>query len=162
VALTLPIATDRLQLRRFREDDRARFLEYRQDAETARYQGWPMPYTEVLVDEFLAEMTTADVWREGEWFQIAIDRGGVLVGDVGMCPAPDSIQLGWTLHPDSRGQGFATEAVSAVVAAAGVEAIALVVVDNAGSQRVAERVGFERDEALVDGEIRYRHPTRAR
>ena len=75
-------------------------------------------------------MTTVDLWRDGEWFQIAIERDGVLIGDIGMCPGEDSIQLGWTLHPDSRGQGFAIEAVGAVVAAAGVEAIALVVVDN--------------------------------
>ena len=137
-----------------------RFLEYRRDEETARYQGWPMPYTDTLADEFLAEMTTVDRWRDGEWFQIAIDRDGVLVGDIGVCPANGSVQLGWTLHPDSRGQGFAIEAVGAVVAAAGVEAIALIVVDNTGSQRVAERVGFERDDGLVDGEIRYRHPAR--
>jgi RimJ/RimL family protein N-acetyltransferase len=155
VALTLPISTERLLLRRFRDDDRGRFLEYRRDEETARHQGWTMPYTDELADAFFAEMTTVEPWRVGEWFQVAIEHDGVLVGDVGVC-AGDPVEVGYTLHPDSRGHGYAGEAVRALVAAAGVDAIAHIEVANVDSQRVAERIGFVREDALVDGEYAYR------
>ena len=155
MALTLPIRTSRLVLRRFEPRDRERFVAYRRDPSTARHQGWPADYPDDLADAFFAEMTTAEPCRDGEWFQVAIEHDGVLVGDVGV-HAGDPVELGWTLHPDSRGAGFATEAVLAVVAACGVDAVAWIERENLDSQRLAVRAGFVRDGDEVDGEVRYR------
>jgi len=40
----LPISTDRLTLRAFREDDAVAFHGWRNDAEGARYTLWDYPY----------------------------------------------------------------------------------------------------------------------
>jgi len=157
VALNLPIRTERLVLRRLRDDDRTRFLEYRNDPETARHQGWPVPYTATLADELFAEMTTAAAWRVGEWFQIAIEHDAVLVGDLGVRADVDHAVVGYTLHPEARGRGFATEAVRAIAGAVPVPVlVATVEPGNRASMRVLERAGFVRQPEPVDGEIAYK------
>jgi len=65
----------------------------------------------------------------------------------------DQVEIGWHLHPDHQGRGYATEAANAVVdaaAAAGLEEVlALTDLDNEPSQRVALRLGME-DEGTTD------------
>jgi aminoglycoside 6'-N-acetyltransferase len=157
VALTLPIRTARLTLRRFRDDDRERFLEYRRDPNVARFQGWDASYPDALADQFFAEMTSAPPWRVGSWFQIAIDRGGTLVGDIGIHAGETSAEIGYTLHRDSQGHGYASEAVAAVVRVLPVdEVVAWTDVANVASIRLLERLGFERADEPVDGEWAYR------
>ena len=82
MALTLPITTSRLVLRRFVDGDRDAFVGYRRHPDVARYQSWDEDFSDEAADAFMAEMTTAAVWRPGEWFQIAIEHDGVMVGDV--------------------------------------------------------------------------------
>jgi aminoglycoside 6'-N-acetyltransferase len=157
VALKLPIRTARLVLRRFREDDRERFLAYRRHPDVARFQGWDADYPDDLADRFFAEMTTKPTWRVGEWFQIAIEHDGVLVGDIGVHAGEDAAELGWSLHPDSQGRGYASEAIRGIVAHLPVpEVVAWVDVANEASIRMAERLGFERGEEPIDGEWFYR------
>jgi RimJ/RimL family protein N-acetyltransferase len=58
----------------------------------------------------------------------------------------DQVEIGWHLHPDHQGRGYATEAARAVLdaaAAAGIgEVLALTDLDNEPSQRVALRLGM--------------------
>jgi RimJ/RimL family protein N-acetyltransferase len=65
----------------------------------------------------------------------------------------DQVEIGWHLHPDHQGRGYATEAANAVLdaaAAAGLEEVlALTDLDNEPSQRVALRLGME-DEGTSD------------
>jgi RimJ/RimL family protein N-acetyltransferase len=60
--------------------------------------------------------------------------------------------VGWHLHPQHQGQGLATEAAEAVLAAAaqaGIDhVLALTEPDNIRSQAVAARLGM-RDEGLT-------------
>jgi RimJ/RimL family protein N-acetyltransferase len=62
-------------------------------------------------------------------------------------------EVGWHLHPQYQGQGFATEAAGALLAAAATagigEVLALTDLDNVRSQAVAARLGMS-DEGTTD------------
>ncbi|MFE7594356.1 GNAT family N-acetyltransferase [Kitasatospora sp. NPDC057512] len=92
--------------------------------------------------------------RYGVW---AVERRdtGVVAGAVLLLPVPDAdgdgdgdgeVEIGWHLHPDSWGQGFATEAARAVLAkgfADGLTEIrALLAPDNTRSAAVCRRLGM--------------------
>jgi RimJ/RimL family protein N-acetyltransferase len=143
-----PIRTPRLLIRPLVPDDAAPFAAYRDDPETARYQDWDLPYS---VDDALRMIRgqDADGWPvRGEWLQLAIEHRGSLVGDVAVGLSDDgaSADIGYTLSPTSRGQGFAIEAVSAVLErlrGAGISTFrASVDPANAGSIRLLDRLGF--------------------
>lgn len=83
--------------------------------------------------------------------QVRLGPTGEAVGGVGFLSAPDAdgvVEVGYGLAESARGQGYATEALSAVVgwaAAHGVTAVeAMTAPDNEASHRVLERCGFER------------------
>ena len=159
----LPIRTERLLLRRFTLEDRARFLEYRRHPDVARYQSWDESYADADADEFFDEMTTAAEWRLGHWFQVAIERAddGRLLGDAAFWPDHDggTVEIGYSLHPDAQGQGYASEAVTALIKALRDRGAHTVVAgcdpDNDASIRLLERLGFAFD-GIVDGERTYR------
>jgi RimJ/RimL family protein N-acetyltransferase len=57
------------------------------------------------------------------------------------------VEIGWHLHPDAQGAGYATEAASAVMtdaATSGLQTV-IAVTDplNVASQRVCERLGMK-------------------
>ena len=159
----LPIRTERLVLRRFARDDRERFLAYRRHPDVARYQSWDESFGDDEADRFLDEMTTAPEWRLGHWFQVAVERAddGVLLGDVAFWPDHDggTVEIGYSLHPDAQGRGYASEAVTALIRALRDRGADTVVAgcdpSNAASIRLLERLGFAFD-GMVDGERTYR------
>ena len=77
------------------------------------------------------------------------------MGTIPLLPLTDAsgptglIEVGWHLHPQHQGQGLATEAAAAVMAAAanaGMEQfLALTDLDNIASQAVAARLGMRDD-----------------
>ncbi|MBU8898686.1 hypothetical protein DRW03_31785 [Corallococcus sp. H22C18031201] len=87
----------------------------------------------------------------GEWDTLLVHtRDSVLVGDMGFKGGPDEhgdVELGYSVVPEYRQQGLATEAARAMVAWAfqqpGVRAVvAECTRDNAASIGVLRRVGF--------------------
>jgi RimJ/RimL family protein N-acetyltransferase len=84
---------------------------------------------------------------------------GLAVGGIGFLHAVDDdgeAEVGYGLVESAQGQGYASEALAAVVALAkehGVRRIvALTDLDNLPSQRVLKRAGFGQDGRLLDGE----------
>jgi RimJ/RimL family protein N-acetyltransferase len=81
------------------------------------------------------------------------------VGTLLLMPLTDSggptglVEIGWHLHPRGQGQGFATEAAEAVLAAAAAagigQVLALTDLDNVRSQAVAKRLDML-DEGITD------------
>ncbi|MGP3534428.1 GNAT family N-acetyltransferase [Microbacterium sp. RD1] len=59
---------------------------------------------------------------------------------------PEDVEIGWHLHPDAWGRGYATEAARVVLGEAWASGIPRVVAvthpDNAASQRVCRRIGM--------------------
>ncbi len=158
------LTTERLSLRRSLPGDAAAISRYRSDPDVHVHQGWGHTDPDTVRTD-IEEMTTRAPGTPGGWVQFSVLRrdDGVLVGDVGLSPAegePKVIKVGYTMAPEHQGQGYATEAVEALVGYA-FEVLAADIVrayagaDNAPSIRIMEKVGMrlmERFEGEEDGE----------
>jgi aminoglycoside 6'-N-acetyltransferase len=148
------IQTARLLVRRFQEGDLTTFVEYRNDPEVARYQGWDS-IPEARAAAMLQEQMAIEPGVPGQWFQFAIEHKDThqLVGDCGLSVLVQDArqaQLGITLAHAHQGQGLATEAVNAVLDYAFINldlhrVIATVDVENLRSAALMERVGLRRE-----------------
>lgn len=90
----------------------------------------------------------------GIWIVVNRETGRPL-GNLLLKPVPLSdgiagdalVEIGWLLHPDAQGAGYATEAASAVMSDAKRNALSLVIAvtdpRNAASQRVCSRLGMD-------------------
>lgn len=134
------IVTERLILRHAREDDLEAMHAILSHPVAMRY--WStLPHADIAqTREWLADMIAT---REGTDFVVEFD--GRVIGKAGCYRLPE---IGYILHPDVWGRGFATEALSAVAthifANHPVDALrADVDPRNAASIRLLERVGFK-------------------
>ncbi|PJJ58799.1 GNAT family N-acetyltransferase [Hymenobacter chitinivorans] len=112
--------TTRLQLRPFQAADLPAFAAYRADPTVARFQSWE-PYTAAQAEAFVASQAGAVIPAPpGTWVQIAIARADTdeLLGDCALClqaDDPRQAEIGITLAPVHQGQGYATEALRALL-----------------------------------------------
>ena len=153
------IETDRAVIRDWRPDEADRFFDIYSRWEVARWLG---AHPAVMQDRSEAA-ARVERWRglnaehpgEGRW---AVERrsDGVVVGTVLLVRLPDGdgeLEVGWHLHPDAWGQGYATEAAHAVLTWAfgrgADEVFAVVRPDNAPSLAVCRRLGMA-DLGLTD------------
>jgi len=156
------LATSRLRLRHWREDDVEAFFDIYGRGEVARWLG-PQPRRAVATLEEAA--VRLGRWRDygatlespyGLWaIVLTADDTDRPVGTALLLPLRDAdgptgdVEIGWHLHPDQQGQGLATEAASellAAAAAAGIsEVLALTDPDNDRSQAVAVRLDMDDD-----------------
>jgi RimJ/RimL family protein N-acetyltransferase len=115
-----PLKTDRLTLRRLSPEDAPDVHAYRSDPEVSRYQMW-RPRSLDDTREFLEQLAAVEPDTPGTWLQLAIvsrDNNAV-IGDCGIRfpdNDPHQAELGITLKPSHQRQGFASEALSAVLA----------------------------------------------
>ncbi|MED7949092.1 GNAT family N-acetyltransferase [Streptomyces sp. BE303] len=143
--------TDRLTARLWTGADTDRAFDLYSRWEVARWLGATPRALEspdeapALIDRLRARSTDP---RYGAW---ALERRdtGLVVGTVLLAPLPDGdgeVEVGWHLHPDSWGHGYATEAARAALAkgfADGLRAIhAVVRPGNDRSAAVCRRLGM--------------------
>lgn len=152
------LETERLVVRPWRVEEAPRLFEILSDPDTVRWFGTPQVITEVTEATDRIRMYSGFEPPRGVW--AVADRGTDLaLGSVMLIELEDTplTQIGWYLHPDSTGHGYATEACAAVLAhglASGYGEIRAVIdVDNAPSIAVAERLGMRRL-GLVDEDTR--------
>lgn len=148
------LETDRLRLRRFRDDDCALFMAYRNDPKVARYQSWE-GITEAEARALIQDVKEIQPWTPGEWLQIAIELKeiGLLVGDCAFKIDEDDerqAEIGYTLARAYQGRGIASEAVSCLLeyafASLGLHrVIAITDVENAPSVALLARLGLRRE-----------------
>jgi len=153
------LETERLLIRAFCDEDLAAFRTYRDDPEVARYQGWDVPYTEQQAYDFIVWAGAAQPGAVGEWYQAAVERRDTreLIGDVAfhiMKRDPRQAYIGYTFSRAQQGQGFANEAVRALLNYLfGVLDLHRVVaecdVENVASYRLLERLGFRREAHFI-------------
>jgi RimJ/RimL family protein N-acetyltransferase len=158
------LETERLLIRPWRHGDAPRLLDLLSRLEVVKWLGDGEP---ALMKDLAEAHARIDRYAGlgvpplGIWAaERRADRDGadaVVVGTVLLLTLPNDehgeVEIGWHLHPDSWGQGYATEAARAVLGhafAAGLpEVIAVIHVGNAASQAVTRRLGME-DRGIVE------------
>jgi RimJ/RimL family protein N-acetyltransferase len=156
------VATARLVLRPFHDMDRAPFFALNTHPLVVESLGSSPTRAEsdAMVARFSAEMER-EGW--GLWAVVEAGSGSApaaapLVGMVGLhrvrpeLPCAPAVEIGWRLHPDSWGHGYATEAAAASLQfgfdeAGLTEIVAFTTTLNTRSQAVMERIGMRRDPA---------------
>lgn len=150
------LTTERLVLRPFEESDLEDMLAVRSHPEVRRSLRLPPSYSRA--DTWRAMALWRGQWElrgSGHW---AVVADGAFVGHVGLhrpeYPDWPGLEVGWTVHPDRWGQGFATEAGRRSVAYAfeevGVdEVVSVILPENRRSQAVARRLGLAWSEDRV-------------
>jgi RimJ/RimL family protein N-acetyltransferase len=162
------LRTPRLVLRHWEESDLQAFYDLYSRDDVMRWLGSHPRRTLATLDEARERLGR---WRARErdldpplglWAVVPLAPGASSrppAGTVLLMPLADAdgptglIEVGWHLHPRHQGQGFATEAADALLAAAtgaGIgQVLALTDLDNVRSQAVAARLGM-RDEGTTD------------
>lgn len=148
----LRIETPRLVLRRPREVDAEAILaRYAADPDVTHYLGWPRHRS---LDDTRAFLRFSDV----EWdrapagpYLIFSREDDRLLGSTGLAfRSPTDAEVGYVLARDAWGLGYASEALTAMMALArrlGVtELSARCHVDHRPSRRVLEKAGFTRED----------------
>jgi len=150
------IETERLRIRDWTLDDATVALDILSRVEVMKWLGDGPPNLCVDLDDARSRI---ERWRGldepplGFWAVEVADDGplnGRVIGSVLLVHLPNgdgAVEIGWHLHPDAWGQGYASEAARAVLArgfAGGLEEInAVTHLTNGPSQAVCRRIGME-------------------
>ena len=165
--LTTPtLATERLRLRPFRDDDGDELFALQSDSHVLRYWDSPPWVDRSSVARFMAGCTA--MAENGTGARVAIERiaDGAFIGWVtfnSWNPDFRSASLGYCLKESAWGHGYAAEAARALLRWS-FEALDLNRVQaeadtrNAASARVLEKLGFVlegtlREDCIVNGEV---------
>ena len=152
--ISLPLTTERLVIAMMRPLHVDSLVEYRNHPDVARYQDWSVPFTVETAERMIAEQSALDGPTGDEWVQLAIELRegapiGTAIGDVavGIHDSNRQASIGYSITPAHQGRGYATEAVTAVIAAlfgdAGVHRItASIDPQNVASRHVLDKLGF--------------------
>jgi RimJ/RimL family protein N-acetyltransferase len=152
---TTTLRTERLELRPVRSEDIDRLLEYRNLPEVTRW----------LLSTEVDPASLRVAWRRAaedpDDHSVAVTLDGVVIGTVSLdvvdgmgqpgMPLRTEADLGYVFDPAYGGHGYATEAVTAMVAYAfdrlGIRRItAGCFADNLASVRILEKVGMRREQ----------------
>jgi RimJ/RimL family protein N-acetyltransferase len=161
------LRTPRLALRSWTHEDAPAFLDLYGREEVVRWLGTQPRRVTVTTLEIAHERIRHREQRIaglspplGLWAIVPVQSGrDEPIGTVLLMPLEDDggptnlVEVGWHLHPDWQGRGYATEAARAMLeraGAAGIEVVvALIDLDNERSQRLAMRLGMQ-DEGVTD------------
>lgn len=153
------LATARLRLRQFREDDLDAYARITADPEVMRYIGNGAPFTRDEAWHSLSYLLGHWELRGFGLWAVEEQESGALVGRIGLY-RPEGwpgLEVGWLVDRAHWGRGFASEGGLAALthafeALAAERVISVIEPGNAASIRVAEKLGeqFERMTDLND------------
>jgi RimJ/RimL family protein N-acetyltransferase len=162
VRLTEPLRTERLVLRLFTDDDFEAVYDMQSRPEVARYLYWSPRDRDGAAKSLREKLKCTTILAEGDILNLAVERaeGGPAIGDLMIhyvSATHRQAEVGYILHPDAQGQGFATEATRAIVDLAFGQlkvhrVYGQIDARNTASARVLERVGMRREAHLVENE----------
>lgn len=138
----MDIQTQRCTIRGFVADDIDSFMEYHNNLEWMRYQGFKGRTKEAYEADLLTNTSLAD----GRQFAIINTADGQLIGDIYVKQEDGVYWLGYTIHPLQARRGFAKEAVGAMIKwigeCGGTVIKAGVLPDNIASINLLEQMKF--------------------
>jgi RimJ/RimL family protein N-acetyltransferase len=158
-----PIVTERLLLRPFRPDDLDALHAIQSRPDVTRYLYWDVRSRDEVAAELEARARRTELAVEGDRLVLALElRGsGELIGDVNLqwlSREHRQGEIGFVLHPDHHGQGYAAEA-AVVLLALGFDELGLHRIvgrcdgRNAASARLLEKLGMRREAHLRENEV---------
>ena len=159
----LPLETERLFFRAFAPEDLETLVRYQSDPEVTRYLMWgPRSRKEVRASlDFKLE--SLSISAEGDALMLAAVRKDTdeLVGDfmLGWVSEEHRLgEIGYIVHPDHQGQGYATEGNRLMLKLAfdgmGLHrVIGRLEARNTASARVLEKLGMRLEAHLVENEF---------
>lgn len=154
----MELRTERLLLRRFRDEDREPFAAMNADPRVMEH--FVAPLDRAASDAFVDRIEERRAARGYSLWAVEVLDGqpgaGRFIGFVGLwdatfaAPFTPTVEVGWRLATEAWGHGYATEAAIASVddgfARVGLEEIlSFTAVDNHASRAVMERIGLVRD-----------------
>lgn len=150
--ILLPLTSDRLTIQMMRQEHAATLVAYRNDPDVARFQDWAIPFTDEMADQLIGEQAGLDGPANGTWVQLAVAHDGTTIGDVavGIYDEGRQAMIGYSISPAEQGNGYATEAVTAVLdalfRAPGMHRVSATIDPaNLASRRVLEKLGFRHE-----------------
>ncbi|WP_084959681.1 GNAT family N-acetyltransferase [Thermoactinospora rubra] len=157
-----PLLTDRLALRPFTLEDLPAYHAYGSRPDVVRYLYWQvrdLPASRAALEQ---AMTRTSLQAEGDALELAVTSraSGELLGSVLLFWRSQEHrqgEIGYVLHPDHHGHGYATEAAR-VMLHLGFDRLELHRVygrldaRNTASARVLEKLGMRREAHLVHNE----------
>jgi RimJ/RimL family protein N-acetyltransferase len=159
---TYPIRTNRLQLRPLTTADVPALLSYRGRADICRYLPFEPMTRDVLMRRLAGDFARTAIAAPGQALTLGVElTDGQLVGDVVLMFRNEEHragEVGYVFAPQYHGQGYATEAVAAMIelgfAGLGLHRIvACLDARNDASARLAERLGMRREAHFVSNEL---------
>jgi RimJ/RimL family protein N-acetyltransferase len=159
---TLPLATERLRLRAFTLDDVDALYDLRSREDVVRWL-YHEPFTPADAAAYAAKRAAAlELAADGDAILLAAEARdtGALVGDCMLrllSAEHRGGEIGYIVHPDHQGNGYATEMARELLRAGFEEAglhrlIARCEPRNTASAAVMERLGMRREAHLVENE----------
>jgi RimJ/RimL family protein N-acetyltransferase len=163
VASTFPRETERLVLRFFVDGDLDALLDMQSRENVTRYLNWgPMSRDQArqLLDRI---KTLTGIDDDGDGLRLAgvTKDSGTLIGDFSLWRTSREYnqgEIGFVVHPDHQGRGYAQEAMTALLAV-GFEEVGFHRIvgrcdaRNVASARLLERLGLRREAHLRENEL---------
>ncbi|MFI5261248.1 MAG: GNAT family N-acetyltransferase [Candidatus Limnocylindrales bacterium] len=160
---TFPIETGRLVLRPYVDGDAEALYGIQRRPDVTRYLYW-QPRSKADVRRMIERRKTlTQLEREGDGLLLAavLRTSGALIGDVSLTWSSEEHrqgEVGYVLHPDYQGHGYATEMTELMLRLgfAGLELHRIIGrcdARNRASARVMERLGMRREAHLVENEF---------
>ncbi|MEV0757222.1 GNAT family N-acetyltransferase [Streptosporangium sp. NPDC050280] len=159
----LPIRTDRLTLRAYTPADLDALHAIHRLPQVARYLYWEPRDLEQTRQALEKKISETALLEEGQSLTLAVEltATGELLGDallIWHSRSQRAGEIGYVLHPDHHGKGYATEAAR-VMLELGFEHLNLhrivgrLDARNEASARVLEKLGMRREAHFLDNEI---------
>lgn len=154
--------TARLVLRQFRADDLEPLLGFHSDADVVRYVPYPPRDRQTMRTVLERKIANTRLSEDGDLLELAVVRteDQVLIGDVLLelrSMEHQTVEVGYIFSPAYGRQGYATEAVRALLEVAFVEldarrVVARVDARNTASRNLLERLGMRQEAHLIENE----------
>ncbi|MEN2750326.1 GNAT family N-acetyltransferase [Psychrobacter sp. FBL11] len=153
------LTTQRLVLRQWQPSDLAVFAKMNADPEVMRY--FPKLLTPTLSDAIANKCQRLIEDNGWGFWAVSLKKSNIFIGMVGLntahadMPFAPNVEIGWRLHKDYWGQGYATEAARASLRLAFEEleldeVVAFTAVVNTHSQLIMQRIGMSNTQDNFD------------
>jgi RimJ/RimL family protein N-acetyltransferase len=160
---TYPIRTERLLLRPLTSADTDALLAYRSRADVARYVPFDPMTREGILERIAGMWARTELTDEGQALTLGFELAGSgqVIGDAILffhSREHQSGEVGYVLHPEYGGHGYATEAARAMLALGfdglGLHRITARIDErNVASANVCRRLGMRLEAHLIENEI---------